>query len=209
MEGALSSEQLAPEALIRAEDHTESLDEDDPTPVRGDIYQLASTLLTGQPLKFNIKSETWTAEATLAKMPRLISNFFMVPKTVGGVPLAWLYRDKEKRYRKRALCIRVDFSSVSVRHTLTRYLLDFEPRQSSGTLRQTRILLFWNDTNTPLDNEERAVRQLIGAIARKGQAGLSAVEMDGLQGYPRNHPPASEITKRFLQFMLIATNKAW
>lgn len=204
LEGALSSEQLAPEALIRAEDHS---DEDDPTPVRGDIYQLASTLLTGEPIEFKNNSETWTANVKLADMSRLIGNFFMVPKTVGGVPLAWLYRDKEKRYRKRALCIRVEFSSASSKHAVTRYLLDFEPRQSSGVPRQTRILLFWNDTNTPLDYEERCVRLLIGAIAQKGQAGLSAKEMNGLQGYPRNHPPAHEITRRFLQSMLLATNK--
>ncbi len=65
LEGALSSEQLAPQALIRGEHHAEALDEDDPTPVRGDMKQLADTLLTGQSFELKIRSEVWRASPQL------------------------------------------------------------------------------------------------------------------------------------------------
>lgn len=207
LEGALSSEQLAPQALIRGEHHAEALDEDDPTPVRGDMKQLADTLLTGQSFELKIRSEVWRASPQLVEMPGQIGHYFRVPKNVDGVALAWLYRDRDKFFRKRALCIRVVFTNSSCAFPVTRYLLDFEPRQSSGTPRQTRILLFWNYANTPLHDEQGSVRKLIEAIARKGQAGISTNEMGGLLGYPRNHPPVHEVTHRFLQSMLIAQNK--
>lgn len=60
--------------------------------------------------------------------------------------------------------------------------------------------------NTPLWGEVRCVRELVKAIAKKGQAGISKEAMDGLEGYPRNHPPAKEITQRFLKAMLQATD---
>lgn len=204
LEDALSSSQLAPHALIRGEEHADEAEGDDITPVRGDISELAQALLTGERFDIQVEETTWVATPTLVVMPRQKGYFFRVPAKVDDVSLAWLYRDKMKLFRKRALCIRVTFTQIRSDRAVTRYLLDFEPRETAGQPRQTRILFFWNIVNTPLWEELRCVRELVKAIAKKGQAGISKEAMNGLEGYPRNHPPAKEITQRFLKAMFQA-----
>lgn len=217
LEEASSSADLAHEALLRGRDHSNSLGDDDPMPVRGDIALLARSLLGGKAFKFSVGRENWTAKPQRVVMPSQVGEFFRVPDQVDDCAMAWLFRDKEKRYRKRALCIRVTFSpepdeTASTALDFTRYFLDFEPRDTSGIPRQTSILFFWHVTNTPLENEVREVNKLVDAIAKKGQAGVSLSRMDDLAGCTRHHPPSvpggtylsDDVIVRFLQSLFSA-----
>ena len=206
LEGARSSAQLAPAALIRGEEFSDGIEASDPLPVRGDIANLANVLLTGDSFEFKVKDEIWTATPHLVNMPGQEGNYFRVPSSVNGLALAWLYRDPGNMFRKRALCIRVTFRKSSSACAWTRYLLDFEPREIPSAPVQTRVLFFWNETNTPLLDEVASIRSLVRAIALKGNANISALEMGGLLGYPRNHPPEHAITNRFLSSLLSAEN---
>ncbi|MCR6480403.1 hypothetical protein NU688_29895 [Variovorax sp. ZS18.2.2] len=204
---ALSSGDLAPEGLIRGENHTDAFDSDDITPVRGDISELAHALLSGEHFEVLDGEAKWTAEPSLVVMPRQQGYYFPVPALVDGMALAWLYRDEEKLFRKRALCIRVTFTRERSGRSITRYLLDFEPRATGGTFRQTSILFFWNMENTALPGEARCIRNLVKAIAKKGQAGIPKEAMDGLEGRTRNHPPTGMTPHRFLKSMLEAVDR--
>ncbi len=205
---ALSSGDLAPEGLIRGENHTDSTDSDDITPVRGDISELAHALLSGDHFEIlDREGIKWKAVPSLVAMPRQQGYYFSVPALVDGMALAWLYRDEAKLFRKRALCIRVTFSRGPSRRSITRYLLDFEPRTTGGMLRQTSILFFWSIDKTTIHDEDRVIRNLVKAIAKKGQAGISKEAMDGLEGRTRNHPPTGTPPDRFLISMLEAVDR--
>ena len=204
LEGARSSEQLAPAALIRGEELSDTLEAADPLPVRGDIAHLANALLTGESFELNVKDEVWIATPHLISMPGQEGHYFRVPSSVDGLALAWLYRDPENMFRKRALCIRVTFRKFSSTCKWTRYLLDFEPRMLPSGPDQARVLFFWNETNTPLRDEVARIRSLVRAIALKGNTNIPPCEMGGLHGYRRKHPPPDEITKRFLSSLLTA-----
>lgn len=206
LEDAMASSELAPHALIRGEEHLDETENDDITPVSGDIVELARWLLSGEQFKIQGDETTWTAVPSLVIMPKQQGYFFRVRRRVGGAALAWLYRDKEKSLRKRALCIRVKFTHPWIKRTITRYLLDFEPRQTLGTSRQTKVLFFWNFENAPIYNEVGYVLDLIDAIARKGQTSIAKNQMSGLKGHPRNHPSrlTREGAQRFLQSMFDA-----
>lgn len=204
LEGARSFEQLAPAALIRGEELSDTLEADDPLPVRGDIAHLANALLTGESFELNVKDEVWIATPHLISMPGQEGHYFRVPSSVDGLALAWLYCDPENVFRKRALCIRVTFRRSLTARAKTRYLLDFEPRMLPSGADQARVLFFWNETNTPLRDEVARIQSLVRAIALKGNTNIPPCEMGGLHGYRRKHPPTDEITKRFLSSLLTA-----
>ncbi|WP_313070496.1 hypothetical protein [Melaminivora sp.] len=208
LEDAMTSGELAPHALIRGEEHLDETENDDATLVNGDIVELARRLLSGEHFSIQGDEATWTAAPSLVIMPGQYGYFFPVRRRVAGTALAWLYRDKDKSLRKRALCIRVTFTHPRSKKTITRYLLDFEPRQTSGTSRQTKVLFFWNFENTPIYGEVDYVLKLINAIAKKGQTSIAKSDMLGLEGHPRNH--LSRIThenaQRFLQSMFDAVD---
>lgn len=201
---ASSSAEAAPQALIRAADYAEKAESDDITPVKGDMNSLAEGLLTPDFFLLVIDNIEWRATVSDVRMPSSRGHFFTTQPRAGSKHFPWLYRDKKRDVRKRALCLEVMFTNNKVSQLpIVRYLLDIEPRDGA---QQHSILLFWTRTGIPLSNAPFKVRDLIWSIAENKGPKIPKSEMQNLQGRLRDHPKAHRLSS-FLMDLLKATDK--
>lgn len=188
LQDGTSSSDLAPEALIRSDEHDEA-PEDDFQPVLGSMHELARSLFESKTIEIPTSTGPLIASTRFIKVwARQTDAFFVVPSLVGTEKKAWLYRDPQKKFRKRGLCVEVTFRRQDQAQSVVRYMLDFEGRDTgSGPPKQNSILFFWARRSWALHEPEVHVLRLVRAIAKKGTTRLDRASMSGLEGTTRMH----------------------
>lgn len=192
-----SAAELVPQGVLtggdteerrRNEQMQDELDRE--SPIRGDAISMAATLLGQSGTVLEIRKAKWNlkVEPVVAGRPSATVPFFLVPEAAASDKRkAWRYRDKANKASKRAICLRLELTSVSGNDALVRYLLDFEEREGQN---QNRFLIFRNASNTVLEAEHATVAEI---VSRMGQAQTTKVELSIVIARLRNHPPMTNL----------------
>jgi hypothetical protein len=153
--------------------------------MRGNAIDMAVMLLGNDNKELEISKARWRLNVfpVVAGRPSATVPFFLVPESLPGERRkAWRYRDPGNKASKRAICLRLEFTSTTSDEVLVRYLLDFEERMGQN---QNRFLIFRNDSNTRLEREFVTVAEIVEQMAL---AGTTNIEISSVLARHRKHP---------------------
>ncbi|MDO9251905.1 MAG: hypothetical protein Q8S71_04570 [Hydrogenophaga sp.] len=184
-----SARELAAGANLQTQRHQEHLNTDSGRQTLGDVSLIASALLGASGDTIEIGGEKYLVEIEALFPGEQEGDYFLVPlEPSGGRQPAWRYVDKERRQRKRGLCLRIVFK-VEGDERAVRYLFDFEPRND----KQNSILLLWRPDERALHDEQETLSLLAWNICRNESTALPADQLFGLCSRTRKHT-SSEAT---------------
>ncbi|MBS7806153.1 hypothetical protein [Variovorax sp. PCZ-1] len=199
-----SAANLAPQGYLTSlREHEKNLEEAAES-IMGDVFALTQKLLLLSNTELKIKGKQYRLEtaAVIGGKPSRQAPFFLIPPATDGKRWAWRYRDREKRFLKRAVCLRVSLTDSSTGHTVVRYILDIEEREGQN---QNKMLLVWSDDDQAFSREEAQVRHIIDAIAHARTTSLPEPKVGGLNHRARKHPHGD--LRTFWQDMLEPGNR--
>jgi hypothetical protein len=201
MDGSLASELVGPTLIVADELDTgeETPPDTQVTPVIGDLAKLATKLSA---LKGYVPTGGGSIECTnieVYKYPfnAMRESFFSLPTSIFGKDIAWLYRDKKKLYRRRGICLRLDYFGKDdvFPPVRTRYLLDLEARElKEGDKKNNSVVVVWFQDEQPVAQEPKFFQRLIRrfALNRSTTPDISKLPQE-LQFMSLQHHPSDEM----------------
>jgi hypothetical protein len=188
-----SAADLAPHGYLTSLRHHEQNAEEATESIMGDIFALTQKILSLSDSIHRIKNQQFRVEvaAIMGGKPSRQFPFFLIPPSADGKKWAWRYRDRDKRYLKRAVCLRVTLDDIDSGEIVVRYILDIEEREGQN---QNKMLIIWSDDNQIIAQEEVQVRQIINEVSHARTTSLTDSKVANLNHRPRKHPHGSHQT---------------